>query len=104
MFDEDQEPPNTLVVNDEFSEHGKKQLIVFETRHWISSHAAGIGDNTGKPGGNAFFGSKGYMAINGYTQYSCSWEGTRNPDRHTTRATTTSATSPPPSAVATGAK
>jgi hypothetical protein len=74
MFDDDQETPNTLVVNYEFNGHGKrKQLLVFEVRHWITNHEAGIGERPGKPGGNTvgnlFYGSKGYMAIDGYATY-----------------------------------
>ena len=74
MFDDDQETPNTMVVNYEFNENGKKQLMVFETRHWISNHEAGIGAGKsefagGNTVGNTFFGSKGYLAIDGYTHY-----------------------------------
>ena len=72
MFDDDQETPNTLVVTYEFNTQGKKQLMVFEVRHWISNHEAGIGEGGRRnPNtvGNAFYGSKGYMAIDGYATY-----------------------------------
>jgi predicted dehydrogenase len=72
MFDDDQETPNTLVVTYEFNTLGKKQLMVFEVRHWMSNHEAGIGEGGKKnPNtvGNIFYGSKGYMAIDGYATY-----------------------------------
>ena len=78
MFDDDQETPNTLNCSFEFDEGGKKKMMVFEVRHWISNHEAGIGEG-GKhrdPNtiGNLFYGSKGYLAIDGYTKYQ-TWMG-----------------------------
>jgi predicted dehydrogenase len=78
MFDDDQETPNTLNCAFEFNENGKKQMMEFEVRHWMSNHEAGINDRPPREGqkpdsntiGNIFYGEKGYMAIDGYTKYS----------------------------------
>ena len=86
MFDDDQETPNTLTCSFEFElPGGKPKLLVFEVRHWITNHEAGIGTpELGSPAppprltekrpalgptsghqntiGNTFYGSKGYLA------------------------------------------
>jgi predicted dehydrogenase len=70
MFDDDQQTPNTQIATFEFNKDGKKVMLVFEVRHWMTNHEAGIGE--GKDSntiGNVFYGSKGYMAIDGYTSY-----------------------------------
>jgi predicted dehydrogenase len=70
MFDDDQETPNTLSAAYEFDVDGKKRMMTFEVRHWISPHEAGIQE--GKPGntiGNQFYGSKGYLVIDNYNKY-----------------------------------
>jgi predicted dehydrogenase len=70
MFDDDQETPNTMTANFEFDEGGKKKLLVFEVRHWISNGEAGI-VSRGGPGsnpdvvGNIVYGSKGYLSTAG---------------------------------------
>jgi hypothetical protein len=92
MFDDDQETPNTLNCAFEFhSPDGKKRLLEFEVRHWITNTEAQIGmpgfgagaaalpQAAGAAGpsfnqiqamcGNLFYGSKGYMAMTGYESY-----------------------------------
>ena len=67
MFDDDQETPNTQVATFEFDGLGKKKFLVFEVRHWMSNHEAGLGEGKKDPNtiGNMFYGSKGYMVVGG---------------------------------------
>jgi hypothetical protein len=45
-------------------------MMSFETRHWITNHEAGVGgDKPGGTVGNIFYGSNGYLAIDGYNKY-----------------------------------
>ncbi|HZS04262.1 MAG TPA: Gfo/Idh/MocA family oxidoreductase [Blastocatellia bacterium] len=71
MFDDDQVTPNTMVSTFEFDKDGKKVILVFEVRHWMTNHEAGIseGGRDSNTIGNIFYGSKGYLAIEGYGQY-----------------------------------
>ena len=84
MFDDDQQTPNDLNCSFEYaSEKGKRQMITFEVRHWITNHEAEIGtqslgspERKKMPGaaklgpmsgahntvGNIFYGSKGYLS------------------------------------------
>jgi predicted dehydrogenase len=51
MFDDDQETPNVLTCSYEFDmPDGKKRLMEFEVRHWMTNHEAEIG--TGAYGGS----------------------------------------------------
>ena len=71
---------------------GKRKMMEFEVRHWITNHEAGIGEAE-KPAaanqphpklgplagssntvGNIFYGSKGYLAISNDSGYK-SWLG-----------------------------
>lgn len=84
MFDDDQETPNDLNCAFEFDlPDGKRKMITFEVRHWITNHEAGIGtpelgtpERKAAPGqpklgplagghntvGDIFYGSNGYLA------------------------------------------
>jgi predicted dehydrogenase len=73
MFDDDQQTPNTLNCGFEFDlPDGKRKMLEFEVRHWITNREAGIGAagltaESGPPYdsntiGNIFYGSKGYLA------------------------------------------
>jgi predicted dehydrogenase len=78
MFDDDQETPNTLNCAFEFDEGpGKKKMMEFEVRHWISNHEAGIGEpRPGNTVGTTFYGSKGYLSVAGEdTRVYHSWLG-----------------------------
>ncbi len=65
MFDDDQETPNTLTATFEFDDGGKKKMMVFEVRHWMTNHEAGIGEGGNAPNtvGAIFYGSKGYLTV-----------------------------------------
>jgi predicted dehydrogenase len=84
MFDDDQQTPNDLNCSFQFDlPNGKRKLITFEVRHWITNHEAEVGTvalgtpepkrSTGQPKlgplagghntvGNIFYGSKGYLS------------------------------------------
>lgn len=70
MFDDDQETPNTISASLEFNVGGKPKMMTFEVRHWYSNHEAGIGgERAGNTIGNTFYGSNGYVVIDGYNKY-----------------------------------
>jgi predicted dehydrogenase len=84
MFDDDQQTPNDLNCTFEFNlPGGKRRMIIFEVRHWITNHEAEIGTQAlGTPEpkraagqaklgslsgshntvGNIFYGSNGYLS------------------------------------------
>jgi predicted dehydrogenase len=86
MFDDDQETPNTLNCAFEYDmPNGKRKMLEFEVRHWMTNHEATIGawqdkkarEAAGKSSqhrvealagsrntvGDIFYGSKGYLAM-----------------------------------------
>ena len=95
MFDDDQETPNTLTTSFEYNlPDGKRKMLVFEVRHWLTNTEAEIGmpgfgaGAQALPGvagqasrqqpkamcGNLYYGPKGYMALAGYESYK-TWLG-----------------------------
>jgi predicted dehydrogenase len=93
MFNDDQQTPNTLNCAFEYDlAEGKRAMLEFEARHWISNHEASIGakseakesaeshpqlgPNAGSHNtvGNLFYGSKGYLSIGNDSGYR-SWLG-----------------------------
>jgi len=90
MFEDDQETPNDLICAFEFDQpDGKRKMMTFEVRHWITNHEAEIGTpdmgtpvrvrnpngegfaTSGRPPvrvsahntiGDIFYGSKGYLS------------------------------------------
>jgi hypothetical protein len=56
-----------MVATFEFDEGGKKKLLVFEVRHWISNGEGEIGGrgDGGNVIGNIVYGSKGYLSTGG---------------------------------------
>lgn len=65
MFDDDQETPNVINASFEFADGGRKKLLNFEVRHWMTNHEAGMGGDGKSPNtvGTIFYGSKGYLDI-----------------------------------------
>jgi predicted dehydrogenase len=74
IFDDDQQTPNTLNCAFEFDlPDGKRKMMEFEVRHWITNNEAGVGRGNLVAGkkrffghhntiGNIFYGSNGYLA------------------------------------------
>jgi len=89
MFDDDQQTPNVLNCSFEFDQpEGKRRLLDFEVRHWITNHEADVGSKSERAAprnekgprlgsnagnhntiGNIFYGSEGYLAIDGDDVY-----------------------------------
>ncbi len=74
MFDDDQQTPNTLNCAYEFDDNGKKKMMEFEVRHWITNGEATIHDRGNNAIGALYYGSKGYLDIDSYSSYK-SWLG-----------------------------
>ena len=61
LFDDDKETPEVLTSVYHYPK--QKKIIQFEVRHWCTNEEHGVGV------GNIFYGSDGYMLINGYDTY-----------------------------------
>ena len=75
MFDDDQETPNTLNCAYEFDVNGKRRMMEFEVRHWMTNGEGTIRERGNNAIGDLFYGSKGYLNVDSYTSYK-SWLGT----------------------------
>jgi predicted dehydrogenase len=80
MFDDDQETPNTLACAFEFNQPGgRRKIIEFDVRHWLTNDEAGIGRGLlrGRNSiGNIFYASNGYVAMGNEDDFSYeSWVG-----------------------------
>jgi predicted dehydrogenase len=80
MFDDDQETPNTLNCVFEFDQAGgRRKMMEFEVRHWITNDEAGIRGglfNRHNTIGTIFYGSNGYLAAGNEDAFSYqSWLG-----------------------------
>ncbi len=64
MFNDDQETPNVLNVNYHFDDGPKKRMLTFEVRHWDTNN-----EGTQSGVSNMFYGSGGYLGIDGYNKY-----------------------------------
>jgi hypothetical protein len=67
-----QETPNTQLAAFQYA--GRKLLLQFEVRPWMTNTEAGIGDvyesrGAGNTVGVIFYGREGYMVMPGYTSY-----------------------------------
>ena len=74
MFDDDQQTPNTLNCAYEFDDNGKKKMMEFEVRHWMTNGEATIKDRGNNAIGALYYGSKGYLDIDSYSSYK-TWLG-----------------------------
>jgi len=74
MFDDDQETPNTLNCAFEFDENGKRKMMEFEVRHWMTNGEASVHEKGNNAIGDLFYGSKGYLAVDSYMSYK-TWMG-----------------------------
>ncbi len=61
MFNDDQQTPNVQLATFEYPK--EKKLLVFEVRHWICNHEAGLGAGPDNEIGVLFFGADGVMVV-----------------------------------------
>ena len=86
MFDDDQQTPNVQLAWFEFPAPDargktKKKVLQFEVRHWITNHEGGFGQNASSNIGNIFYGSEGYMTVDGAGNWQTYMGQRREPGR-----------------------
>jgi predicted dehydrogenase len=75
---DDQETPNTLNCAYEFDgADGKKKMMEFEVRHWMTHGESTIRERGNNAIGNTFYGAKGYVTFDSYSSWK-SWLGEKS--------------------------
>ncbi len=84
MFDDDQETPNVQHAQFEYPPDGagRRKILQFEVRHWISNHEGGIGEGEDNTVGVIFYGSEGYMVVDSYSSWRVFLGRKREPGPH----------------------
>ncbi len=83
MFDDDQETPNLLHASYTYEREDRAPLLLhFEIRHWISNKEAAIQPERRDTVGVIFYGSEGYLVVDGYSSWRAYLGEQREPGPH----------------------